>query len=91
MLINLCYAFEPHEPHVTLVEYEMYLRLFIFLTWIKIPDGKQMVQVVTTSTFRKITRLAVNQSMCLCWSYHEIFYILLPQHYCKDYMLLIVM
>jgi hypothetical protein len=30
MLINLCYAFEPHEPHVTLVEYEMYLRLFIF-------------------------------------------------------------
>jgi hypothetical protein len=39
MLINQCHAFEPHEPHVTLVEYEMYLRLFIFLTWIKIPDG----------------------------------------------------
>jgi hypothetical protein len=39
ILINLCYAFEPHEPHVTFVEYEMYLRLFIFLTWIKIPDG----------------------------------------------------
>jgi hypothetical protein len=38
MLINLYYAFEPHEPHVTLVEYEMYLRLFIFLNWIKIPD-----------------------------------------------------
>jgi hypothetical protein len=37
MLINQCYAFEPHEPHVTLVEYEMYLRLFIFLTWIKNP------------------------------------------------------
>jgi hypothetical protein len=39
MLINQCHAFELHEPHVTLVEYEMYLRLFIFLTWIKIPDG----------------------------------------------------
>jgi hypothetical protein len=35
MLINQCHAFEPHEPHVTLVEYEMYLRLFIFLIWIK--------------------------------------------------------
>ena len=22
--------FEPHEPHVTLVEYDVYLRLFIF-------------------------------------------------------------
>jgi hypothetical protein len=21
MLINLCYAFEPHEPHVTLVDF----------------------------------------------------------------------
>jgi hypothetical protein len=38
MLINQCYAFEPHEPHVTLVEY-VYLRLFILLTWIKILDG----------------------------------------------------
>jgi hypothetical protein len=27
------------EPHVALVEYEMYVCLFIFLTWIKIPDG----------------------------------------------------
>jgi hypothetical protein len=33
MLINLCYAFGPHEPHITLVEYEMYLRL------LKILDG----------------------------------------------------
>ena len=39
MLLNMCQAFEPHEPHVTLVEYEMYLRLFIFIIWIKIPDG----------------------------------------------------
>jgi hypothetical protein len=39
MLLNQCLAFEPHESHVTLVEYEMYLRLFIFLTWIKILDG----------------------------------------------------
>jgi hypothetical protein len=31
MLLNQCHAFEPHEPHVTLVEYEMYLRLFILL------------------------------------------------------------
>ena len=28
--------FEPHEPHVTLVEYDMYLRLFNFIIWIKI-------------------------------------------------------
>jgi hypothetical protein len=39
MLLNQCHAFESHEPYVTLVEYEMYLRLFIFLTWIKILDG----------------------------------------------------
>jgi hypothetical protein len=38
ILIKQCHAFEPHEPHVIFVEYEMYLRLFIFLTWIKIPD-----------------------------------------------------
>jgi hypothetical protein len=50
-----------------------------------------MVQVVTTSTFQKITRLAVNQSMCLCMELPREFYILLPLHYCKDYVLLIVM
>ena len=31
--------FEPHEPHVIFVKYEMYLCLFIFITWTKIPDG----------------------------------------------------
>jgi hypothetical protein len=31
MLLNQYHAFVPHEPHVTLVEYEMYLRSFIFL------------------------------------------------------------
>ena len=30
MMLNLCQTFEPHEPHVTLVEYDTYLRLFIF-------------------------------------------------------------
>ena len=39
MLLNLCQAFEPHEPHVTLVEYDTYLRLFIFIIWIKNRDG----------------------------------------------------
>ena len=32
-------SFEPHKPYY-LVEYDMYLRLFIFLHfWMKIPDG----------------------------------------------------
>jgi len=39
MQLNPCLAFEPHEPHVTLVKYEMYLHLFIFFIWIKISDG----------------------------------------------------
>ena len=30
MQLNHCLPFEPHEPRVILVEYEMYLRLFIF-------------------------------------------------------------
>jgi hypothetical protein len=30
------------NPHVMLVEYEMYSRLFIFYFWIKIPDGYQI-------------------------------------------------
>jgi hypothetical protein len=30
MQSNRVMPFEPHEPHVTLVEYEKYLRLFIF-------------------------------------------------------------
>jgi hypothetical protein len=39
MLLKQCQPFEPHEPRVILVEYEMYLRLFIFITWIKILNG----------------------------------------------------
>jgi hypothetical protein len=31
MLLNQYHVFESHEPHVTLVEYDMYLRLFILL------------------------------------------------------------
>jgi len=34
-----CLTFEPHEPPVILVKYEVYLHLFIFFIWIKIPDG----------------------------------------------------
>ena len=37
MLLNLCKPFEPHELQVTLVEYDTYLRLFIFIIWIKNP------------------------------------------------------
>jgi hypothetical protein len=28
--VNRVYLFEPHEPHIMLVEYEIYSRLFIF-------------------------------------------------------------
>ena len=45
MLLNLYQAFEPHEPHVTFVEYEMHLRLFIFIIWIKILDGYQIASL----------------------------------------------
>ena len=31
MLLTYVKPFEPHEPRVTLVEYDMYLRLFIFI------------------------------------------------------------
>ena len=38
--------FEPHEPHVIFVEYDMYLRLLYFLNlWIKILDGYQIARV----------------------------------------------
>jgi hypothetical protein len=30
MQLNQYLPFEPHEPHVILIEYEMYLRLFIY-------------------------------------------------------------
>jgi hypothetical protein len=36
--VNRVYRFEPHEPHDMLFEYGMYSRLFIFSSWIKIPD-----------------------------------------------------
>jgi len=38
MQLNQCLAFETHEPHVILAEYEMYLRLSLHFIWIKIPD-----------------------------------------------------
>jgi hypothetical protein len=38
--VNLCLnLFEPHEPHVIFLKYEMYLCLFIFIIWTKILDG----------------------------------------------------
>ena len=55
--------FEPHEPHVTLVEYDTYLRLFIFIIWIKIPDGYQIESGEV--------RLVINQSVVpVDWSLH---------------------
>ena len=47
--------FEPHEPHVILVEYDMYLRLPLHFIWIKIPDEYQ----ITSFEFR----LVLNQSV----------------------------
>ena len=44
--LNQCQSFEPHEPHVIFVEYDMYLRLLYFSNiWIKILDGYQIVRV----------------------------------------------
>jgi hypothetical protein len=46
MQLNQCQPFEPHEPHVILVEYDMYLRLLYFsILWIKIPDGYQIASL----------------------------------------------
>ena len=43
--LNQCLAFEPHEPHVILAEYEMCLRLPLHFIWIKIPDGYQIASL----------------------------------------------
>ena len=52
-----CQPFEPHEPHVIFVEYDMYLRLFYFsIIWIKILDGYQIARVGGI-------RLVINQSV----------------------------
>jgi hypothetical protein len=48
--------FKPHEPHVTLVEYDIYLHLFIFIIWIKILDWYQIARVWKS-------RLVINQSV----------------------------
>jgi hypothetical protein len=37
--VNRVYLLSFVNPHVMLVEYEMYSCLFIFYFWIKIPDG----------------------------------------------------
>ena len=55
MQLNHCLPFEPHEPHVIVAKYDMYLHLFIFTTWIKIPDGYQMVELV--SFMRSVRRM----------------------------------
>jgi len=45
MQLNQCLAFEPHESHVILAEYEMYLRLPLHFIWIKIPDEYQIASL----------------------------------------------
>jgi hypothetical protein len=42
--VNRVYLLSLMNPHVMLVEYEMYSRLFIFYFWIKIPDGYQFAR-----------------------------------------------
>ena len=37
IVVNQCQPFEPHEPHVIFVEYDMYLRLLYFLNLWKNP------------------------------------------------------
>ena len=45
-LLNQCQPFEPHEPHIIFVEYDMYLRLLYFLIiWIKVLDGYQIASL----------------------------------------------
>ena len=44
--VNQCQPFEPHEPHVIFIEYDMYLRLLYFsIIWIKILDGYHIARV----------------------------------------------
>ena len=45
MQLNQCLAFEPHEPHVILTEYEMYLCLPLHFISIKILDGYQIASL----------------------------------------------
>ena len=46
MQLNQCQPFEPHEPHVIFIEYDMYLHMLYFLNiWIKFPDGYQIARV----------------------------------------------
>jgi hypothetical protein len=42
--VNHVYILSLMNPHVMLVEYEMYSRLFIFQYFEKIPDGYQIVK-----------------------------------------------
>ena len=57
MQSNPCQAFEPYEPHVIFVEYDMYLRLFYFLNlWKKSQMDTRLLE------FGEI-RLVINQSV----------------------------
>jgi hypothetical protein len=42
--VNRVYLLSLMNPHVMLVEYEVYSRLFIFYFWIKFPDGYQFAR-----------------------------------------------
>ena len=59
MQLNQCLAFESHEPHVTLAKYEMYLCLFIFFIWIKIPDGYQIASLEESLGLRSTSQLSL--------------------------------
>ena len=57
LVVNQCQPFEPHEPHVIFVEYDMYLRLLYFLNlWKKFQMGARLLE------FGGI-RLVINQSV----------------------------
>jgi len=59
MQFNQCLSFEPHEPHVILVEYEMYLHLPLHFIWIKIPDGYQIASLEKSLGLCSISQLSL--------------------------------
>jgi len=65
MQLNLCLAFEPHEPHVILAEYEMYLLLSLHFIWIKILDGYQIA-----SLEKSLGLCSTSQLSLWIWSFH---------------------
>jgi hypothetical protein len=74
MKLNPCLPFEPHELRVILVEYEMYLCLFIFTTWIPrwVTDGNGYEDFLRISSL-VINQLTIPVAMEAPWSYLYLF------------------